>query len=681
MSRNQPLQAKFTSISLCAALAAIAALLPVLAPSGADARPKTCFGKKINRVVKASGTTVRLKFKDVAWVSGKNVTVIGKPYSRICAGAGRQVIRAGKGKSFTDAGPGNDRIILHPSSNLNRAYGGLGDDVIIGSNGHDFLYGGPKRNPRGLSDRDVINGRGGNDRIYDYSGSVNLLIGGNGSDRIYSLGDSVSILRGGNGSDFLYSNGGQTESGQMEMLFGERGNDRLRADRTPNNGPAYFDGGSGDDWVFGTSQDDTIIYQSGITKINAGAGDDLIIATSTASATVDGGPGRDRISFAKHTPPGYRGSSGVMVDLAEGFAVGSRGRSTLTGIEDVTGSSFDDQIIGRPGRTEHLYGGMGNDHIVGQHQDQDQVDGGLGQNTCEGVRLLQNCGLESPGRNDFRRTLIEIDESGVLTVVGSNGPDQIEISYDPASSRYVVDLAADGMPAGRCFTPDQGPGRKVFCPVDRNRMNGILVYGHRGDDRITVNYSVPARVTSTINAGTGRNMVLGGKGRDQIFSEPGSAGSVLNGRHGGDDIRHFDAVTVKGGPGHDTIHTVNPCVGGVADGGPGTDNMVFAGAPRVVHANLGKGFARLKGGCARPLKLRPTLESLEGSNHNDHLVIGRRHKSQQGNSALLGRGGIDILNSRNGRRDSVTTGDGGRRNKVIADRKDKVIWGWGLSAY
>jgi len=44
------------------------------------------------------------------------VKVIARPYSRICAGPGRQVIRAGKGWSKTDAGPGNDKIILHRSS-------------------------------------------------------------------------------------------------------------------------------------------------------------------------------------------------------------------------------------------------------------------------------------------------------------------------------------------------------------------------------------------------------------------------------------------------------------------------------------------------------------------------------------------------------------------------------------
>ena len=90
-----------------------AAMLATGAPP-ADAAGKRCFGKKVNRVINANNQTVRAGFRDVIWVSGNNVTVIGKPYSRICAGAGRQIIRAGKGLSHSDGGSGNDKIVLHP---------------------------------------------------------------------------------------------------------------------------------------------------------------------------------------------------------------------------------------------------------------------------------------------------------------------------------------------------------------------------------------------------------------------------------------------------------------------------------------------------------------------------------------------------------------------------------------
>ena len=51
---------------------------------------------------------------------------------------------------------------------------------------HDRIFAGPTRNPGRLPDRDTVLGVGGNDRIYDYSGTGNRLYGLTGSDRIYS---------------------------------------------------------------------------------------------------------------------------------------------------------------------------------------------------------------------------------------------------------------------------------------------------------------------------------------------------------------------------------------------------------------------------------------------------------------------------------------------------------------
>ena len=192
---------------------AIAAVLPALAlvslvgasVERAEGSPKRCFGKKVNRVVKADGVRVRVGFRDVVWVSGERTTVIGKPYSTICAGDGTQTIRAGKGRSQTDAGPGDDRIVLHPSSNLNKVRGGTGNDSITGSNGHDIVLAGPAVKE---GDTDTVDGGGGNDRLRDLGGVGNLLFGQNGSDRMTSAGVAISEVHGGNGTDFPYSNGG-----------------------------------------------------------------------------------------------------------------------------------------------------------------------------------------------------------------------------------------------------------------------------------------------------------------------------------------------------------------------------------------------------------------------------------------------------------------------------------------
>ena len=351
----------------------------------ADAAGKKCFGKKVNRVIKGANQTVRAGFRDVVWVSGNNVTVIGKPYSRICGGSGRQIIRAGKGLSHSDGGAGNDKIILHPKSNLSEAKGGLGNDLILGSNGNDFLYGSPKRVPRNAADKDVIRGLRGNDTIYDYGGTGNQLYGVTGVDRVHSLGRAISSSFGGNGSDLLFSDGGRTRSGLEERLFGDRGNDRLNANRPGSDGPAYLDGGSGDDWLNGTSFGDTILIKAGITKVKAGGGDDFLISTSDGVVTADGGRGRDLISFATHTPATDRPFTGVDVDLRTGVVKGN-GKQVLSSVEDVIGSSFEDTIVGRPDVSNEISGGLGDDDLTGQGRDKDVAHGGLGLNDCQ--RLL-----------------------------------------------------------------------------------------------------------------------------------------------------------------------------------------------------------------------------------------------------------------------------------------------------
>ncbi len=645
----------------------------------ADAAPRTCFGKKVDRVVAGDGARVRVGYRDVVWVSGEGTTVIGKPYSTICAGPGSQTIRAGKGRSLTNAGPGDDRIILHPSSNLNQVRGGTGDDYIKGSNGHDIVLAGPSVSS---GDTDQVYGGGGNDRIRDLGGVGNQIFGQSGSDHLHSLGRAVSSVFGGNGTDFLYSNGGGSRGTRIEKLFGERGNDRLRADRPGGSGPALLDPGAGDDWVYGTDRADTIVFNSGIKKVFARGGDDLIVTAARGRATVDGGLGRDTISFAAHTPPGYRGSTGVFVDLAEGESIGST-RFELESLEDVIGSSFDDEIHGRPGTDNRVSGGLGDDDLYGNPADEDVADGGIGLNTCSDFASDTACNGDSPGNFGDEKPVVEIDESGVLSVIGSTLADSILVDYDGSAEAYLVTTEPESEAGGLCEAA-ASPGDAVVCPADRENLNGLLAYGGEGDDTIRLADSVAASLTATLNGGAGANLLIGGRGTDYISSdEYDSAGTVINGRSGHDLLYLRDSVSVSGGPGPDVLHVADPCVGGTVSGGPDKDNVVFAGADRGVRADLGKGYAAwVDGGCPGDrVDLRHDIENLEGSRYDDVLILGPRFRGQDGTGSLLGREGEDVLDSRNGRKDTVTTGAGGKGNVVRADRIDKVIWGWGLSGY
>ena len=738
MNQSPVSRSRFRATSV---VLAVLAIFIMLIPAEAQARPGKCFGKKINRVVTGNNKTVRLKFRDVTWVAGDRVTVIAKPFSRVCAGDGSQTIRAGKGISFTDAGPGNDhiyaekgnstvyggpgndsivtekgnklrvfggsgndrintgrgnsvkvdggtgndRIVLHTNTSRGVVTAGLGNDYVRGSKSHDLSYAGPKKNPRGLPDRDVIIGAGGNDRIYDYSGIGNRLYGLTGSDYIYSLGDAVSEIHGGNGTDFLFSNGGVTTGGTREKVFGEQGNDRLKANQPNNNGPAYLDGGEGDDWVYGTPRNDTIITHSGIKKMYGNGGDDLFVTTGRGLAKVNGGPGTDTISYAAHTPPGGRRINGVIIDLKAGTSLGTT-RYQLTSLENVIGSAFDDEITADPGVVNQIDGGLGNDVIMGNSGDGDSVDGGLGENECSGFAKATRCNGESPGNFGNRLTLVDISDGGIPIVMGGTQDDQVSVGYDKSNQWFRVNVAGGGVPSGNCRGVDQSPNSLVAnairCPADRNNLDGMLVYGGDGADHINLEGSIPPNMSTTLNGGTGRNVIHGGPSKDFISTSYGSAGSQLFGGGNNDLIYANDGVTIHGGEGTDHAHITNACSGPVADGGPGNDSAVFAGSPRGIKADLGRGYAEwLNGACARRARLAPTIERLEGSRYNDWLIVGQRHAQQHGRSSLLGREGINTLDSKNGRRDTVTTGPAAHRNKVIRDRRDKVIWGWGLAAF
>ena len=70
-----------------------------------------------------------------------------------------------------------------------------------------------------------------------------------------------------------------------------------------------------------------------------------------------GGGGSDTASYAG-------AGGGIFVSLASGFASGVSGDDDLHGIENVTGSAYDDQIFGNSG-ANRLAGGDGHDYLRG----------------------------------------------------------------------------------------------------------------------------------------------------------------------------------------------------------------------------------------------------------------------------------------------------------------------------
>jgi Ca2+-binding RTX toxin-like protein len=124
--------------------------------------------------------------------------------------------------------------------------------------------------------------------------------------------------------------------------------------------------------VIGSFFDDTLAGDQSDNAFVGGAGDDLI----------DGRAGADEAAYFDSRAP-------VHVDLGAGAATGW-GSDGLRSIENVTGSAFDDTLVGDDGPNA-LVGGSGGDSLAGLGGDDvlvgnagaDSADGGDGADACE----------------------------------------------------------------------------------------------------------------------------------------------------------------------------------------------------------------------------------------------------------------------------------------------------------
>jgi Ca2+-binding RTX toxin-like protein len=147
----------------------------------------------------------------------------------------------------------------------------------------------------------------------------------------------------------------------------------------------------GDDRLLGTNGNDVICGLAGNDRINAKMGNDVVYGNEGNDRIqglggddyIDGGPGRDRTLFSALL-------QAVRVDLRIHRATG-QGVDTLVSIEEVTGSSKNDVLIGDSGENtlfgkrgnDRLVGGAGSDSLVGG-KGRDRIRGGGGADSCSG---------------------------------------------------------------------------------------------------------------------------------------------------------------------------------------------------------------------------------------------------------------------------------------------------------
>jgi len=281
-------------------------------------------------------------------------------------------------------------VTLNGNSSANTLTGTQANDTINGNGGNDTLY--------GLGGNDTLDGGAGSDKMY----------GGPGNDTyvVNATGDSV-IENANEGTDTVRSSVTYTLPANVENLtltgssaLNGTGN-ALDNVITGNSGNNTLAGLAGADTLIGGSGTDTATYAASNAAVNVslatglGAGghaqgDTLSgienLIGSSYNDTLEGNAGTNNLNggAGTDTVTYEHASAAVKVSLAvtSAQATGGAGTDTLSGFENLTGSNFNDTLTGSSGNNV-IYGLAGNDTINGGNG-ADRLIGGLGNDSLNG---------------------------------------------------------------------------------------------------------------------------------------------------------------------------------------------------------------------------------------------------------------------------------------------------------
>jgi Ca2+-binding RTX toxin-like protein len=488
---------------------------------------------------------------------------------------------------------------------------------------------------------------------------------------------SVLVVEGGGGDDTILAApitaasscpaechlgvGSQTFDGGPgdDIVFGERGNDILRG----GEGNDRLFGGIGDDQLLGGPGDDRLAGGFGADSINGEEGSDAVRGDGTIDRIFDtGAAGIDTLSYATGVTPGFGGSvaapgfppaggeRGLRIELGSGGQNANNGIAALGGgvdevevgaFETVIGTPFPDLIVGS-GRAEALYGGGGADVILGEGG-ADAIEGGADGDT-------QSAGGTVVPRDPTKVSVGFMAPAGPgpaqLYLTGSSAGDTVVATYGTGSVSFTL--------GGASF--DQDPGAAAgctvttttaSCPLPPAGLDSLLLAGLGGDDAISAS-GFPSTTSVVILGGEGDDNLSGGEASEEVLVDgPGSGADTLDALGGDDALLHNGgADQLLGGNGNDLFLSVSICDGESLVGGPGRDNSSWARLESIgVSARLDLGQAGGVGAGTTPEcgggipDALSGIEDLEGSNQGD-VFFGDNLPNQ-----LLGHQGPDVYSA------------------------------------
>jgi Ca2+-binding RTX toxin-like protein len=524
-------------------------------------------------------------------------------------------------------------------------------------------------------------------------------------DRIVAPAD-VAAVKGGGGDDTIVAAplagapdcgagcylgiGSQTFEGGPgdDVVYGERGNDRLYG----GEGNDRLYGGIGDDLLRGGPGDDLLSGGFGADSIDGEEGNDYVRGDATQDEIVDRGGGTDTLSYSTGIAPGFfdshappiafssvpglplqGGERGVYVDLSgaedengdDGIASFGGGIDEVEGadFEVVIGTAFSDYMVGSE-RAETFYGGGGGDVILAGNgndalyggADGDHLDGEGGSDTLDGGPGSDHCPSSEAGTSCERGN----GENGVVP------RDQSKVTGGQLAPGYA-------------------------------RYSQIYLSGSNGDDQVTASYS-PAAVTFNVVSGApltaseGCNAPVGTTLTCPLAKPLDSV--VISGFGGDDELEASNfpssvSVVVAGGEGDDTAtggdQSEDVLVDEGSSAGTGEDTLEARDGDDALLNNGGKDH--LLGDSGNDLLLSTSLcdgDTIDGGADRDNsswgkykspvdarLDTGKAGRPGSGGTPDCSGGSLDTLSSIE---DLEGTGLG---DVFYGDGGENQLLGWG----
>jgi Ca2+-binding RTX toxin-like protein len=512
---------------------------------------------------------------EIYGLEGHDVLNGGDGNDTLVGGDGSDTLDGGTGADTMDGGTGNDtyyvdnaddvvvEVANYPDTDIVYVsidyydvgtadveqiyYSGNGSGTILGSNSNNFI--------NSSTGSDWLEGKGGNDWLFGGGGDDHLE-GGAGNDELDGwLGNDTMI--GGAGDD-VYN---VDSAGDVVTEYAGEGTDTVKVRKSSYTLPTGIENAD-------------LRYYSGSISVTGNSANNVFIM-GTGAQTVSGSTGIDTVSYV-HT-------AAVSVDLLNQSFGGEAADDYMTGIENLTGSAYDDVLRA-----------LGTASVI---------DGGLGADTME-------------GRNG--NDIYYVDNAGdVVTEVAGGGIDEVRIRN---LSSYTL-------------------------PGYVEKMTNVTSHSFTGTGNSLSNEINGGAAVDYLSGGAGHDTLNGGDGDDELHGDDdhdilnGGAGSdAMYGGYGNDTFYveyEGDTVTELAGEGTEQVYTtltnymLSDYVENLSFNGDGDPALNFTGS-NVGNIIVGRGGADI-------------IDGLDGAdellgNAGDDVLHGGA-----GDDLLVGGAGLDVL--------------------------------------